>query len=379
MNIDSLKEEARRILISHGNKTWYYGALGKAEYAKLSKDNRRLNYLFGVLDNIFIPYKDAALTYGHLYNFYALTGIAPTGWHVPTYAEWQTLATTLGGESIAGGKMKTADWDSPNTGATNSSGFSALPAAERLDSSSANDGFLELGQYAIFWTSTTYDADTSIDVTINYNSAVLWLSDTGGYSNGEGKSVRLIKDNDTDPLTLTDIDGNVYPTVKIGDQVWMAENLRVTRLADGTPIPNVTDYNIWSQLSTGAYCIYNLGYFLGDTEVTSDFVLSAIENIRHYNGLTYDLSAIGSSASPSTPASDTSSLIRAGSQAVTPGAASITFSSALTTTNYTVNVWVIGTGESQFDLGTITKAMNGFTCSDILISGTLYYQVIVNV
>ncbi len=57
--------------------------------------------------------------------------------------------------------------------------------------------------------------------------------------------------------SVTDIDGNVYETVQIGDQVWMAENLRVTHYRNGEPIPNVTDDSEWRGLSTGAYCVYN--------------------------------------------------------------------------------------------------------------------------
>jgi uncharacterized protein (TIGR02145 family) len=70
-------------------------------------------------------------TYGKLYNIYAVktNKLAPAGWHVPTYTEWTTLTTYLGGEAVAGGKMKaTTLWSSPNTGATNSSGFTGLPA-----------------------------------------------------------------------------------------------------------------------------------------------------------------------------------------------------------------------------------------------------------
>ncbi|HAH57148.1 MAG TPA: hypothetical protein DCL86_03280, partial [Bacteroidales bacterium] len=56
---------------------------------------------------------------------------------------------------------------------------------------------------------------------------------------------------------VTDIDGNVYKTIKIGDQVWMAENLRVTRYRNGDSIFNVLDNEIWSTAAEGAYCNYN--------------------------------------------------------------------------------------------------------------------------
>jgi len=57
--------------------------------------------------------------------------------------------------------------------------------------------------------------------------------------------------------TVTDIDGNIYKTIKIGDQVWMAENLRTTHYRNGDAIPNVTEDSIWGGLETGAYCNYN--------------------------------------------------------------------------------------------------------------------------
>ncbi len=59
------------------------------------------------------------------------------------------------------------------------------------------------------------------------------------------------------PPTVTDYDGNTYFTVKIGDQCWMAQNLKVTHYRNGDAIPNVTDGGTWSGLSTGAYCNYN--------------------------------------------------------------------------------------------------------------------------
>ncbi len=57
--------------------------------------------------------------------------------------------------------------------------------------------------------------------------------------------------------TVTDIDGNVYPTVVIGNQVWMAENLKVTHYNDGNPIPNITDAMDWKNTRSGAYCWSN--------------------------------------------------------------------------------------------------------------------------
>ena len=81
--------------------------------------------------------------YGKLYNHYAVTdsrGLCPTGWHVPSDAEWTTLENQLGGSSVAGGALKSTTmqptpggWNSPNTGATNSSGFTALPGGLRYD------------------------------------------------------------------------------------------------------------------------------------------------------------------------------------------------------------------------------------------------------
>jgi uncharacterized protein (TIGR02145 family) len=85
--------------------------------------------------------------YGFLYNWETALTVAPDGWHLPTDTEWTILIKYLGGDSIAGGKLKsTTGWDSPNIGATNASGFSALPA-----------GYINMlksgliGKYAFFW------------------------------------------------------------------------------------------------------------------------------------------------------------------------------------------------------------------------------------
>src|SRR6476661_5263113 len=94
--------------------------------------------------------------YGKLYNWYAVNdprGLAPEGWHIPSDAEWTTLETSLGGGSVAGGKMKEAgtfNWTSPNTGGNNNSGFTSLPGGIRA----SNATFSNVGNQSIWWTST---------------------------------------------------------------------------------------------------------------------------------------------------------------------------------------------------------------------------------
>jgi len=108
-------------------------------------------------DNDSGTYKD---TYGALYNFYAVIddrGLCPEGWHVPTETEWRELETFLGGQAVAGGKMKevgTTHWTDPNIGATDESGFCGLPGGGRGQIT----GTGELGNYATWWTSTSYDS-----------------------------------------------------------------------------------------------------------------------------------------------------------------------------------------------------------------------------
>lgn len=94
-------------------------------------------------------------TYGRLYTWYAATdsrGVCPTGWHVPTDAEWTTLTDYLRGESVAGGKMKeagTTHWISPNVG-DNSSGFTALPGGFRV----SEGPFIYMGDTGYWWSAT---------------------------------------------------------------------------------------------------------------------------------------------------------------------------------------------------------------------------------
>jgi len=96
------------------------------------------------------------IDYGVLYNWYAVDQVTlcPTGWHVPSDTEWTTLTTYLGGESVAGEKMKASSTDpSPNWNGTNEFGFAALPAGLR----GGNGAFYYLGDSAHFWSSSERD------------------------------------------------------------------------------------------------------------------------------------------------------------------------------------------------------------------------------
>lgn len=127
--------------------------------------------------------------YGKLYNWYAVeTGkLAPKGWHVPTDAEWTTLTTYLGGESLAGGKMKSMQfWKWPNTGANNFSGFTGLPAGTRHSDGTFNG----VGYGAIIWSSTKSSMYGAWNRFLHYHDSMVRFSNDKEY----GYSVRCIKD-----------------------------------------------------------------------------------------------------------------------------------------------------------------------------------------
>ena len=134
-----------------------------------------------------------SITYGRLYNWYAandIRKIAPIGWHVPTESDWTILITYLGGKSVAGGKLRekgTTHWRNPNNGATNESGFTALPGGNR----DSNGTFGLIDENGGFWVSTeSYGYDYWANyVVYNTNS----VAGYGSYEYG-GFSIRCIKD-----------------------------------------------------------------------------------------------------------------------------------------------------------------------------------------
>jgi uncharacterized protein (TIGR02145 family) len=131
--------------------------------------------------------------YGALYNWYTVntSKLAPAGWHVPTDSEWTVLTTFLGGTSVAGEALKstgTTYWQSPNTGATNSSGFSALPSGYR----NYDGSFTSVGGDGFWWPSTAYDASQSWDRFMSFNSANVGRD--YGIGNVYGFSIRCLRD-----------------------------------------------------------------------------------------------------------------------------------------------------------------------------------------
>jgi uncharacterized protein (TIGR02145 family) len=132
--------------------------------------------------------------YGKLYNWYAVAGIhdtdpstpnkilAPTGWHVYSEAEWNILATFLGGETIAGNKMKsTTLWYNPNTNPNNLSGFTGLPGGWRFN----NGPFDWVSRYGNWWSSSERDSASAIVSYLSYNLSSVartYLNKTFGLS-----------------------------------------------------------------------------------------------------------------------------------------------------------------------------------------------------
>ena len=125
--------------------------------------------------------------YGHLYKFDDAKNVCPTGWHLPSDADWTTLIDSLGGEDIAGGKLKsTLSWTSPNFGATNSSGFTALAAG--------NFGvgkFKSIGIIGAWWSSTEYSKENAWYWGMYYDNSGAYKYNNYKYY---GFSVRCVKD-----------------------------------------------------------------------------------------------------------------------------------------------------------------------------------------
>jgi uncharacterized protein (TIGR02145 family) len=232
------------------------------------------------------------IEYGRLYNWYAVDdnrGLCPSGWHVPTDAEWTVMTNELGGADVAQPHMiSTYGWHYPGT---NSSGFSGLPGGERKKDSPV-DVYTAAGSVGFWWSSSLYDSSKAHARSI-YN--LDWPIESVGAPRKDlhrGLSVRCIQNapealgcTDTsacnyDELANTDdgsceyescapsfeacgdpvsYQGYDYATVQIGDQCWFAENLRSELYVSGDSIAGDLVDAEWSSTSSGAVAVYGEG------------------------------------------------------------------------------------------------------------------------
>lgn len=183
---------------SIGNQIWMSENLKVSKYRNgesISTGLSDVNWSSTTTGAYAVYNNDAAnnISYGKLYNWYAIAdprNVCPTGWHVPSDAEWTALTTFLGGESVAGGKMKstgTQFWVSPNVGATNESNFTGLPGGYRYDSGTYGYS----GGLGAWWSSTPQDSNNAWYRYLFYYYGVAYRFDSNKHY---GYSVRCIKD-----------------------------------------------------------------------------------------------------------------------------------------------------------------------------------------
>ena len=189
--------------------------------------------------------------YGKLYNWFAVNdprGLAPSGWHVPSYYEWYQLNNYLG-KSDAGVKMKSnTGWLKKGNG-TNESGFSGLPGGYRKyerNLSGYSHGFFDIGNDGYWWSSTeNFEGYPGSASYLGLNYRFTQVADCNGIK-FFGMSVRCVK--------------NTKNEVTIGNQVWMNKNLNVNKFQNGDLIPEANSTEKWNFAATNkqpAWCYYN--------------------------------------------------------------------------------------------------------------------------
>jgi uncharacterized protein (TIGR02145 family) len=191
--------------VTIGNQVWLKENLKTSHYANGEAIQTGLTDLAwgSTTSGAWSYYNDLATnnTFGKLYNWYAVTdlrGVCPTGWHVPTDAEWTemiswvdpTTSTTCGPcfqSTLAGGPLKSMNqWSAPNTGATDAFDLSLLGVGDRAGS----NGYLNFGNQGYYWTSTAFNAQNAWYRRFSYNNTnVGRLNDV----KQDGFSVRCIQ------------------------------------------------------------------------------------------------------------------------------------------------------------------------------------------
>lgn len=211
---------------------------------------------------------------GKLYNGRAAKdsrNICPSGWRVPEIVDFDILFANIGGKGNAGSHLKSVDlWFSETPGTSdNSIGFSALPGGLIDYQGNLNNDYLNR-----YWTKTGNELDQiMMPIHIGSNLSFIEQANFSGlpYLINEGYSVRCIKEGPIDyfPMdsilnnsltygNVSDIDGNVYKTITIGTQNWMAQNLRTSNFSNGDPIQGLESNSDWSNATVPAFSsLYN--------------------------------------------------------------------------------------------------------------------------
>ena len=199
--------------------------------------------------------------YGLLYNRYCFTGgntiSRNSVWNVPTAAQWVTLQTFFGGSTVAGGPLKETGlnfWATPNTGATNSSGFNGRGTGRRSGTTGAVFG--ELNTYCRFW---TLDIASSNYQLINSTATFSHATTSGVFK--FGYPVRLVKTAAGVPNytigSYTGNDGKIYPTCVYNGLEFILHDLCETLDRSLNSIPDVPIAANWLALVTPGLCAYN--------------------------------------------------------------------------------------------------------------------------
>jgi uncharacterized protein (TIGR02145 family) len=219
--------------------------------------------------------------YGKLYNWYAVNdprGLAPDGWHVPSDSEWTTLTTFLGGEKVAGTKMKSTSGWFDNLNGTNISGFSGLPGGQRR----YNGSFLEYGGGGTWWSSTVENLYSAWAFFLFYGDGE---SKTLDSSMSIGYSVRCIKDSESNNLTDKNIIENptIGKSMKIGNleiaqndfpnkMNWLDAKSACEKLENGWRLPSREELNLLYKKRATIGNLVADGIYWSSTEVSSDNV-----------------------------------------------------------------------------------------------------------
>jgi len=176
-----------------------------------------------------------SIRFGRLYNYYAISNplFPPIGWRVPTYEDLLELYNFCGYQQAGKLKDTRSDaWSGNRSNDTNSLKLSVLGAGTKSASATLNNGFMQLFTRSYF-ASTTATGDTFSNLIMMSDDRDLGFIDMNKH---DGVSVRLVKINGLNTGDITDLNGNTYNSVTIGNQVWLKQNWACTKYNDGTLI-----------------------------------------------------------------------------------------------------------------------------------------------